>query len=228
MDRRERSATQEEALRAASDALRGSLWTGMPGIIQSFNPAAMTCEVQPAIMGRIRQPDGTIRYVNMPLLVDVPVYFPAGGSVVLTMPVAPGDECFVAFADRCIDAWWQQGGIQPPMELRMHDLSDGFAFVGVFSQPRVIENVNDTVAQLRTADGTVALSVDPVNGIARVSAPTVIVHAAEKLYQDCYGYGTLTRYLGGKNYSVTNYGSDASVTTSSQPLLQPDISGGTV
>ncbi|MFW8450019.1 Gp138 family membrane-puncturing spike protein, partial [Klebsiella pneumoniae] len=64
--------------------------------------------------------------VNLPLLVDVPVVFPRGGGCTLTFPVKPGDECLVIFADRCIDFWWQSGGIQEPVDERMHDLSDAF------------------------------------------------------------------------------------------------------
>ena len=65
----------------------------------------------------------------------MPVVFPGGGGFALTFPVAAGDECLVVFASRCIDAWWQSGGVGEPMEPRMHDLSDGFALIGVRSQP---------------------------------------------------------------------------------------------
>ena len=41
--------------------------------------------------------------VALPLLVDVPVVFPRGGGVTLTLPVVPAMSAFVVFADRCID-----------------------------------------------------------------------------------------------------------------------------
>ena len=174
MDRRERSCTEEEKIRLAFDAMKAGLWASMPAIIQSFNAAAMTVVAQPAIMGRVRDKAGKISYVNMPLLVDVPVHFPSGGGFSLTFPIAPGDEALIVFADRCIDAWWQNGGIQQPMELRMHDLSDGFAFVGFRSQPRVLGGISSDTTQLRSDDGETFVEVAG-GGIAKVKAPTKIL-----------------------------------------------------
>lgn len=174
MDRRERSCTDEEKIRLAFDGMKAGFWSAMPAIIQSFNPAAMTVVAQPSIMGRVRGKDGKISYVNMPLLVDVPVHFPSGGGFSLTFPIAEGDEALIVFADRCIDSWWQSGGIQQPMELRMHDLSDGFAFVGVFSQPRVLGGISTGTTQLRSDDGETFVEVAG-DGIVNVKAPTKIL-----------------------------------------------------
>lgn len=173
MDRRERANTEEETIRMAFEGLAAGLWTAMPGIVQSFNAQAMTCIVQPAIQGKNRTAAGEIKTVNMPLLLDCPAMFPSGGGFSLTFPISEGDECLVVFANRCIDAWWQQGGIQPPMELRMHDLSDGFAFVGVFSQPRVLPNISANTTQLRSQDGLTYVEVAG-GGIVNVRAPVKI------------------------------------------------------
>lgn len=171
MDQRERAGDGMEALRTAMDARQASMWTASVGIIQSFDDVAMTCVVQPSIQGRIAKPDGSAQFVAMPLLLDCPVYFPSGGGVTLTFPVKKGDEALVVFANRCIDAWWQQGGIQPPMEARMHDLSDGFAFVGVRSQPRRLAGVSTTKTQLRTDDGAAFYELDPATKAATITAP---------------------------------------------------------
>jgi hypothetical protein len=85
--------------------------------------------------------------------VDVPVIFPRGGGCTLTFPVKAGDECLLIFADRCIDFWWQNGGVQKPVDLRMHDLSDAFAIVGPQSQAHKISGISTSAAQLRTDDG---------------------------------------------------------------------------
>ena len=102
----------------------------MPAVIVDFDPVAMTCSAQPAIRARVTAPSGGQQHMPLPLLLDCPVYFPSGGNCTLTFPVKPGDECLVVFASRCIDAWWQSGGVQDQAEMRMHDLSDGFVFVG--------------------------------------------------------------------------------------------------
>lgn len=149
-----------DAIRAFH-ARQAGLWTALPGIVQSFDATAMTCVVQPAIQAVVFAPDGSAQDVNLPLLLDCPVQFPGGGGCTLTFPVKKGDECLVVFASRCIDAWWYSGGVQPQAEMRMHDLSDGFALVGVRSQPRVLAGVSTTAAQLRTDDGQAYLAVDP-------------------------------------------------------------------
>ena len=56
------------------------LWTALPGIILSFDAAALTCEVQPAIQGKKRDEDGSITLVNLPILLDCPVVFPHAGG----------------------------------------------------------------------------------------------------------------------------------------------------
>ena len=152
---------QNQLLNQAINARLAGVWTALPGIIQSFDPVTLTCEVQPAIQGRQRDADGTIRQVNLPLLLDCPVVFPHAGSCSLTFPIKAGDECLVVFSSRGIDFWWQNGGIQPPPEPRMHDLSDGFVIPGPYSQPKRIGNVNTSAVQLRSDDGEAYLEINP-------------------------------------------------------------------
>jgi len=171
MDRRERGNSQQAGILAALGGLQAGIWTALPGIIQSFNAAAMTAQIQPAIMAQVQNPDGSKKWVQLPLLVDCPVFFPSGGGVSLTFPIKPEDECLVIFSSRCIDGWWQSGGVNVQAELRMHDLSDGFAFVGIRSIPHVISDISNTDAQLRTDDGTSVVSVGP-SGVS-VDAPVI-------------------------------------------------------
>jgi hypothetical protein len=171
MDNRERRGTLEAALAASIEGALVDLWTGMPGILQSFNVDAMTAVIQPAIQGQNQNKDGTWKNVNLPLLLDCPVQFPGGGGVTLTMPLKHGDEVWINFANRCIDAWWSQGGIQPQAEFRMHDLSDGFCFPKVWSKPNALANVSTTTAQLRSDDGEAFVELDPAGHIVNIVAP---------------------------------------------------------
>ena len=47
-----------------------------------------------------------------------------------------------------------------PMDARAHDLSDGFAIVGLRSLPRAISGISSTAAQLRTDDGSTCISLE--------------------------------------------------------------------
>ncbi|UBM93033.1 translation initiation factor IF-2 [Klebsiella pneumoniae] len=146
--------SKEQADARLAQAIMSAMRVSMPGIIQSFDPDAVTAVVQPAIKGLEQEESGAEVSVNLPLLVDVPVIFPRGGGCTLTFPVSAGDECLVIFADRCIDFWWQSGGIQEPVDGRMHDLSDAFCIVGPQSQAKKISGISTTAVQLRTDDGS--------------------------------------------------------------------------
>ncbi|WP_425327990.1 Gp138 family membrane-puncturing spike protein [Pseudomonas nitroreducens] len=189
MNQLERHGDLRVALKVATDTSRSRTWTALPGLIESFDAVAMTCTVQPAIQSRVRDKSGTLTLVDMPLLLDCPVQFPAGGGVTLTFPVKPGDECLVVFASRCIDSWWQSGGIQAPAEYRMHDRSDGFALLGFRSQPRVIGAVSTSAAQLRSDDGVAFVEVNPAThavnatttGPMALTAPLVTINGDVKV-----------------------------------------------
>ncbi len=114
----------------------------------------MTIEAQPAIQGVVEDESGGSEAVNLPLLIHVPIIFPSGGGFLITFPLSEGDEVLVMFASRCIDAWWQSGGIQRPLEYRMHDLSDGFAIPGPRSLPNTVSDISTTDLQIRNDDGT--------------------------------------------------------------------------
>ena len=158
----ERQDSQELAYKAVSDAISTGLRVACPGIIQSFDEDAVTATIQPAVKVPVRQADGSVVSVELPLLVDVPVCFPRGGGVTLTFPVEAGDECLVVFGDRCIDFWWQNGGVQEPgSDARQHHLADGFAMVGPQSQAQKISGISTTAAQLRTDDGAAFIELDP-------------------------------------------------------------------
>jgi hypothetical protein len=161
----ERANDREGALRSMLDGRQAETYTALPCIVRSFNAAQCTLVAQPAINARRTLPDGTQEAMALPLLLDVPVCFPGGGGMTLTFPVAPGDECLVVFASRCIDGWWQLGGQQPALAPRMHSLSDGFAFVGVRSAPRALPAVSTSSVQLRNDAGTVALDINGATGI---------------------------------------------------------------
>nr|WP_208295340.1 Gp138 family membrane-puncturing spike protein [Serratia plymuthica] len=148
-------------LKALADSVSTGLRVACPGIIQSFNADAVTATIQPAVKAPVRQADGSVVSVALPLLVDVPVHFQRGGGVTLTFPITEGDECLVIFSDRCIDYWWQNGGVQEPVDPRQHHLADAFALVGPQSQAKKISGISTTTAQLRTDDGAAFIELDP-------------------------------------------------------------------
>lgn len=198
MDRNERQNDPVESQRLAQEGHQARIWTALPGIVQSFDPAAMTVSVQPAVQGGVRDENGKSKNVQMPLLVDVPVVFPCGGGFSLTYPIREGDEALVVFSSRCIDGWWQGGETAPPPDSRMHDLSDGMAIIGPRSQAKKLNPAVDVEnVQLRTDDGQAGLTIKPdytivaknpqagvtltPEGVAEIAATTEIKLAAPRI-----------------------------------------------
>lgn len=181
-------------MRIALGAAQSGIWTALPGIIQSFDPQAMTCTVQPSISLQQRGSDGTMSPINLPVLLDCPVIFPTGGGCTLTFPIKQGDECLVLFSSRCIDSWWQQGGIQGQARLRMHDLSDGFVMAGPRSQPRVLSpSVNTSTVQLRSDDGQAFVEIHPTSHqIHAKTSADVIAEAGTNITATAGGFAHVT------------------------------------
>lgn len=148
----ERIASQEEIDEKRGEDIASQIRCAMPAIVTKVNLEAQTVEVKLALQGKVGDEDGGISFVQYPILPDVPIVWPRAGGFALTFPVKVGDECLVVFADRCIDAWWQSGGVQKPMDERMHDLSDAFAIFGTTSQPKRLPSVKNNAVELRDDD----------------------------------------------------------------------------
>ncbi|HGY5832102.1 TPA: Gp138 family membrane-puncturing spike protein [Klebsiella michiganensis] len=202
-----RSGALAEVLASERKVLSEQMRVALPSIIQSFDPDAVTAVVQPTIRYIERDNDGNTSTQDYPLLVDVPVIFPRGGGCTLTFPVSAGDECLVIFADRCIDFWWQSGGIQEPVDGRMHDLSDAFCIVGPQSQAKKISGISTTAAQLRTDDGSAFIELAAggditatTTGNATINAPEIILNGNVTIN------GNLSQGMGESGGSATIHG----------------------
>lgn len=136
------------------DQIARSLWTAIPGIVESVDYQEQTVTVQPTIREKVNL-GGEYQWVELPKLIHVPFFIYSGGGYTITMPIKPGDECLVVFADMCIDAWWQSGGIQNQIDRRRHDLSDGFAICGFKSQPNTVPGYSGSSVQIKSGGHTI-------------------------------------------------------------------------
>lgn len=185
MDRRERldDSDLSEAMRAVLIGHQATVWTALPGIIRKVDLAKHTVEVEPAVQAKVSAPDGTTSWISIPMLVDVPILWPSGGGYTLTFPVLPGDEALVIFASRCIDSWWQLGGVQVQAELRLHDLSDGFALIGPRSQPRVLDPAAiPEGVELRNDARTAYIRISDESNITIQTSANVQVESSGDIY----------------------------------------------
>ena len=131
----------------------------IPGIVQSYNLSTNTAEIQPAIRERVVREDGTIEYVNLPLLINVPVVFPQARGVGITFPIKKNDEVLVIFSDLSIDNFWEKGSVQNPVEVRRHDLSDGIAIPCLLSQ--VNKNTSSDL-NIKSKDSSISITDEDI------------------------------------------------------------------
>jgi Phage protein Gp138 N-terminal domain len=150
----QRVSSGVELVDLALAALEQRIRVSIPCVVVSFNAAKQTVVAQQVLNENVRQ-SGKLTNIPIKPLADIPIVIPRAGGVASTLPINPGDECLVVFADMCIDSWWQSGGTtNNQIEKRRHDLSDGIAIFGLWSQPRVLPNYSQSAHQTRSDDGT--------------------------------------------------------------------------
>lgn len=151
----------------------------MPGIIQSLDTSnGITVTVRPAITEMMVQ-NGVLSPLQLPDLPGVKLGTLSGGGLSMTLPVQQGDECWLIFADMCIDAAWQSGGVQNQIDKRRHDLSDAICIPLRWSIPKAISNYSTDSIQIRTDDGLTVIDVK--SGTVTVTAQNIAVNGSSQI-----------------------------------------------
>lgn len=112
-------------LEAAMAANLEKLHTAIPGRITKVVGTG-TVNVQPTLRRTLR--DGTTE--TLPVIPNVPVWFPRGGGASITWPISKGDGCLLVFSERSLDEW-KISGDATASDPRKHALADAVAFVGL-------------------------------------------------------------------------------------------------
>lgn len=178
MDLRERINDDEEMIRSAIDQAMTRMWTSAPGRVVSYNAAKQTASIQVTVKSFVKQPDGTQKAVDLPILEEVPVQFPGAGGQTMTFPVKPGDECVITFMSRAADAQQQSGGDQQPTDASTHSLSHPRAMLGFRSNPRALQNVSTDATEVRSDDGNTKISLSGEAGVGISTDKQVGITAA--------------------------------------------------
>lgn len=138
--------------------------TCIPGIIRTFDPASQTCSVSPAIKMRIKRPDGTFAFEELPIIVNAPLVFPNAGGFYITLPVQAGDNCLLLFSERALDNWHDLGGVQPPeneaVVSRNHDLTDALVLLAPVPLSESVANYSTVGVSVRNEDNSMRMTVE--------------------------------------------------------------------
>lgn len=151
----QRLQNEIESDRERADSNAEQIRVQIPATVVSFDPAKQTIVAQPTIREKVVDPaTGSIQWIALPQLLDVPVFFLGPKNWVIDFTPEPGDECMVAFCDTNIDSWFESGGIQNYTMRRRHDLSDGVAYVGFRSRPNAISGGTTDGIAIRAVNGS--------------------------------------------------------------------------
>lgn len=152
--------SETELLESNNDSLQLKLHTALPARVVSFNSAEQTVTIELLIT----QMDYDGNALDLPPLVDVPVWMLCYGSFNITATPAVGDEGLAHFAERCIDGWFESGRASVPLDIRFHDLSDAFFMPGYKSKPNALTiipnamHIGSQSCYIRLSeDGTIAI-----------------------------------------------------------------------
>ena len=76
--------------------------TAIPGEVVVFDPLTQTATIKPCIKNTTIDNDGQTEYIELPQIVECPVFFPysAISKFSITYPVVPGDQCLIIFSQR--------------------------------------------------------------------------------------------------------------------------------
>lgn len=145
----------ETVIQTAIGSELKELHTALPGVVQSFDTATQLADIQLTIQRKLSG-----QFVNLPLLVGVPVRFQKSTSYSITFPIVPGDHVLVIFAERSIDNWLLEGGVKPPQDIRRHSLSDAFAIPMMYDQNDVIPSFNSSDLEIKSNNGNTKITID--------------------------------------------------------------------
>ena len=113
--------------------------TSLPGVVVAYNAATRRARVQPAVDHMVSPDDNPnaefadLEPMPNPIILDVPVIFPAGGGYTVHFPLLPDDPVLLLFSERDIAAFKQTLESGPPasedvMEIQHVVALPGFVF----------------------------------------------------------------------------------------------------
>lgn len=146
----------EEAIKITVDSMLKEVHTCLPAIVTSVDHATQLIDAQIVLKRKLAG-----ELVNLPLLVDVPLRYWRSDTFSITFPIEVGDYVKIIFAERSIDNWLKDGGIQNPFDVRKFSLSDAFAEPVMYPQADVIPNFDPTNLEIKTNTGTGSIKITP-------------------------------------------------------------------
>lgn len=129
------------------------LHTATPGIVRQYDAATRRATIQPGLL--VSLTDG--RDIRRPPLLDVPVLHPAGGGLLLHIPLEAGDPVLIVFSERGITAWKEALEESRADTVGIHSERDAMCIPGF--GPAGSATIRPGLS-LQSTDGSVAIQVE--------------------------------------------------------------------
>lgn len=142
--------------------------TSIPAIVDSFDVATQRVSAIPAIQAKYITPDQEVKYIDYPIITNIPLAIQRTAGLNITVPVKKGDLCTLIFSQRSLDnllldstkpAKPFEGPDPRTSALRCFDMTDAMCFPGIITNDRAISNYNNSAIEIRNADGSTKISV---------------------------------------------------------------------
>jgi len=164
----------EKVIQTAIDTALKEVHTCLPAVVTRVNNADQLIDAQITIKRKMAD-----ELVNLPLLVNVPIRYWRSKTFSITFPIEIGDHVRILFAERSIDTWLTEGGIQDPFDIRKFSLSDAFAEPVMYHQKDVIPNFDPTNLEIKTNSGDTKIIVKAGEGVEIVTTGETIVTSSK-------------------------------------------------
>ena len=145
--------TLESIIQTAISSELKELHTCLPAIVTQVKGQLIDC--QPTIKRNING-----KLCNLPLLVNVPLRYIKTSIFSISVPIQLNDYVLVLFAERSIDTWLLKGGVQDPLDMRKHHLSDAFAFPMMYPNTEEIPSFDTHNLVIKTNSGKTQIIVN--------------------------------------------------------------------
>lgn len=124
------------------------VYTAIPAHIVAFDAARQVAQIQIGIL----RVDVNGETSAPPPIIECPVLF-LGDTFTVEFQIDAGCEGLAIFSQRCIDGWFQTGGVAANPLARFHDMSDCLFIPGFRPMPNVISGFSNNGIRIRNKDG---------------------------------------------------------------------------
>jgi hypothetical protein len=123
--------TWQEVIAEAIESRLLELHTAIPGKVISYDAAKQTAEVLPVVQRADPNEEGGRTLTRLPVIPNVPVQWPRGGTYALHLPLAKDDHVLLVFSESAIGHWRASGEVAPPGDLRRCSIGYPIAIPGI-------------------------------------------------------------------------------------------------